>query len=118
MTAAHSLARVRAIALALTAAAVLLPGKASALCMASGQGCGGDAGGARFLKPEKLTPYLFGIGDRLPDDYQMLMNTNYYGLPPARDGWQYFRVEHRLFRVDRETREILEDATHEANRAF
>jgi hypothetical protein len=85
--------------------------------MASGDGCG-DGGGARFLKPDKITPSPFEIGDLLPDEYQILTNTRYYGLPPARDGWQYYRVEHRLLRVDRLTREILEDATHEANRAF
>jgi hypothetical protein len=39
-------------------------------------------------------------------------------LPPARDGWVYFRVEHWLFRVDLRSRRIVEDATHEANRAF
>jgi hypothetical protein len=113
-----ALARARAVALALAAAGAFLPASAAALCMASGDGCGGDGGGARFLRPEKVTPYLFGIGDVLPDGYQMLMNTRYYGLPPARDGWQYYRVEQRLLRVDRLTREILEDATNEANRAF
>jgi hypothetical protein len=87
--------------------------------MASGAGCDGPVvEGARFLKPAKVTAKPYDVGDILPDDYQMLMNTRYYGLPPARDGWVYFRVEHWLFRVDLRSRRIVEDATHEANRAF
>jgi hypothetical protein len=54
----------------------------------------------------------------VPDEYQILTNTAYYGLPAPSDGWVYMRVEHRLFRVDLGTRQVVADATHEANRAF
>ena len=108
-------ARFPALALA---AALLAPGATHALCMASGDGCGDEAAGPRFLRPATTTPEPFGIGDRLPESYQRLMNTGYYGLPPVQDGWLYFRVGTRLYRVDRHSREILEDATHEANGAF
>jgi hypothetical protein len=90
-----------------------------AKCIGTGALNGGGASALFRKAPVSSTPASrFAIGDRLPDDYMMLTNTEYYGLPPARDGWSYFRVEHRLFRVDRASREILEDATHEANRAF
>lgn len=104
----------RALAIAI---ATGLPLSASALCMASGDGCGDD-GGSRFLKPTRISEPEFKIGDVLPDDYQMLMNTRYYGLPAPRDGWVYFKVEHWLYRVDLTSRRILEDATYEANNNF
>ena len=122
MTAARTpspaLLRARAIALAFAAAGAVLPDTASALCMASGAGCGAQGTGVRFVRPAIVTASPFTIGDRLPDDYKMLMNTRYYGLPAPSDGWVYFRVDHWLYRVDLKTRKILEDATYEANRAF
>ena len=44
----------------------------------------------------------------------MVMDARWYGLPPARDGWVYFRVEDDVYRVDFMTREVLERATAEA----
>lgn len=55
------------------------------------------------------------IGTILPrGEYTMVMNARWYGLPPARDGWVYFRVEDDVYRVDYATREVLERATEEA----
>jgi hypothetical protein len=110
--------RASAVVLSLAVAGLALPQAAQALCMASGAGCEAGAGGGRFLKPAKVTPKPYDVGDILPDEYLMLTNTGYYGLPPAQDGWVYFRVQHWLFRVDLRSRRILEDATYEANRAF
>lgn len=110
----------RAMLLGLT----LVPAPALACSTANtGARCVGvgalDAGGAAGLirkAPARAPAYR--IGDTLPDSFQMLINTAYYGLPPARDGWLYFRVEHQLFRVDRQSRVILEDVTRETNGAF
>lgn len=113
-----ALQRARALALALAAAGTTLPTTAQALCMASGAGCGEQATGARFLKAPTPAVKPFEIGQTLPADYQMLLNTARYGLPAPRDGWVYFRVEHYVLRVDLASRTVLADATSEANRAF
>lgn len=113
-----ALQRARALALALAAAGASLPTTAQALCMASGAGCREDASGARFLKPPKPTQKPFEIGQTLPGEYQILLNTARYGLPAPRDGWVYFRVQHYVLRVDLTSRTVLADATAEANRAF
>ena len=57
-------------------------------------------------------------GDVLPDDYMVLTNTSYYGLPPVRDGWLYYKVGDDIFRVDHGSRKVLERVTHMANAAF
>jgi hypothetical protein len=85
--------------------------------MASGDGCG-DGEQIRVPTPLHSSEPRFNIGDRVPDEYQILTNTAYYGLPAPSDGWVYMRVEHRLFRVDLGTRQVVADTTHEANRAF
>ena len=55
----------------------------------------------------------FRTGDRLPRGaYYMLLNTEYFGMPPAADGWVYFRVEGRILRVRARTLEVLGDVTH------
>lgn len=101
------------------ALALVLPGPALALCMASGTGCAEPSGvGPRFLKPETVAPPPIGPGDILPDAARILTNTGYYGLPPAGDGWVYFRLGSRLYRAELASRRILEDVTLQANRAF
>ncbi len=63
-----------------------------------------------------LGPAPVEIGTVLPRGrYTMVMNAGWYGLPPAKDGWVYFRVEDDVYRVDYETREVLERATSEAS---
>ncbi|MBS8228567.1 hypothetical protein [Vannielia litorea] len=58
------------------------------------------------------------IGEPLPWDYMVLLNSEYFGLPPVEDGWVYFRVKGRVVRADYATREVLEDVTSQTNRAF
>ncbi|WP_143096115.1 hypothetical protein [Tranquillimonas alkanivorans] len=59
------------------------------------------------------------IGQILPEGrYRMMFNTGYYGLPPVADGWVYYRVDDDIYRVGRDTLEVLERVTHQANRAF
>ena len=75
-----------------------------------------NSGGAKFQKaPERVYPVK--IGNTLPAQYYILMNTRRYGLPPPKDGWMYFRVEREVYRVDSRTREVLERVTEQANRA-
>lgn len=66
----------------------------------------------------RVSPPLFEVGDTLPDDYYVMINTRRYGLPPVTDGTLYFRVERRVYLADSATREILADVTHLTNRAF
>lgn len=61
---------------------------------------------------------LVAPGDTLPPRYYVLLNTEYFGLPPASDGWLYFEVERRIFRVESRTRRVIDDVTHLANAAF
>ncbi len=46
----------------------------------------------------------------------MVMDARWYGLPPAQDGWVYFRIERDVYRVDYVTMTVLERATAEAGR--
>ena len=74
---------------------------------------------APFIRvaPSDPGPGPVEIGDILErGKYTMVMNARWYGLPPARDGWVYFRVEDEVYRVDYLTRKVLERATPEAGR--
>ena len=63
------------------------------------------------------TPPAVNVGDILPrGQYNMVMNAPYYGLPRARDGWVYFRVERDIVRVQLRSMEVLEIVTNEAAR--
>lgn len=63
-----------------------------------------------------LGPAPVEIGTILPrGEYTMVVNSQWYGLPRPRDGWVYFRIEDDVYRVDFETREVLERATREAS---
>lgn len=93
---------------------LLLPGLASA-------GCRIQASGSRCVlvpQTEEALPAV-QIGEVLERGrYSTLMNTDYYGLPPARDGWVYMRVERGLYRVDWRSREVLEEVSDQANSRF
>ena len=98
------------------AAAQCLTAGTTAKCVSIGPVLTG-AGGIQFLHAP-ASPAPFGIGEKLPESYPVLTNTQYYGLPPVQNGWLYYKAEGRLYRVDRVSREILGDATAEANKAF
>lgn len=72
---------------------------------------------AKVVPARKSDPGLTA-GDLLPDDAMVMINTGYYGLPPARDGWWYFKVDGQIYRADADSRVILERVTHLANAAF
>ena len=111
----------------LVAAALLLAAatQAGAACSmnVSGAKCVDSVGlnstekSSHFTKVEQK-PLPVEIGEALPYDYMLLLNSEYFGLPPAQDGWAYFRVEGRVLRADFDTREVIEDVTHMTNRAF
>lgn len=97
-------------AVAVLLGASVLPQIAAAACIA-GTKC--------VTAPVTSEAAGFKVGDHLPrGQYQILLNSEYYGLPPVIDGTWYFRVDHRVMRVRPDTLEILEDVTHLANRAF
>ncbi len=48
---------------------------------------------------------IYGIGDRINGDYIILRNPGRYGLD---DDETYYRVGDYLYRVDRDTREVLD----------
>ncbi len=51
--------------------------------------------------------YGRGVGDRLKvGDYTRIPNPGRYHLQ-ARDGWRYYRDEHRIYRVDAESQRVL-----------
>lgn len=67
----------------------------------------------------QITVSPYGVGDMLPrGKYQVLLNAQYYGLPQAKDGSWYFKVDRRVMRVRPDTLEVLEDVTDQTNRAF
>jgi len=114
-----------AIVLALT----LGPGLAQAECFAAAAGgsCGTALGGVavsgaemtvKTVRAERTTP-LYGVGDTLPaGQYYMLINREYYGLPPIDGYWRYYRVEGRVLKVHPDTLTVIGDATSLTNAAF
>ena len=88
-----------------------LPALASAQCRIA------IAGTSCVSVPQPLTPRPgpVAIGDTLErGKYSMLMNARYYGLPDARDGWVYIRIEDEIYRVDWRSQEVLERVTDQA----
>lgn len=97
------------------AAFSLIPAMASA-CSTNGSGAkcvqaamvtgGGNAG--KWVKAP-TRPLPFAAGDTLPrGQYNIVLNTEYHGLPPVQSGWLYYRVDRHVYRVDRRSMEVLE----------
>ncbi|MCF7700458.1 hypothetical protein [Loktanella sp. M215] len=104
-------------------ALVIMPVSTSAQCAMAitGAGCGGAFGlgqsGAKTIKAPAPPPPLVAVGDTLErGTYSMVMDATWYGLPPAQDGWVYFRIGRDVFRVDYVTLEVLENVTAQAGR--
>jgi hypothetical protein len=78
--------------------------------------CRMAAAGACVSVPVKKTLPPVAIGDVIPlGKYSMVMDARWYGLPPAQDGWVYFRIERDVYRVDYVTMTVLERATDETS---
>ena len=79
--------------------------------------CRMAAAGACHVVPVKKSPPPVAIGEVIPrGKYSMVMDATYYGLPPAQDGWIYYRIEKDVYRVDYRTMTVLERATEETSR--
>jgi hypothetical protein len=88
--------------------AVFLSASPAAACV-SGMKC--------ISVPEAQKSDQLELGDPLPrGEYQMVLNSRYMGLPRPETGTVYYRVEHRILRVDMMSLTILEDMTHTAGR--
>ncbi len=57
-------------------------------------------------------------GDQLPARAMVMINTAYYGLPPAAGGWWYFEAGGEIYRADPGSRRVIERVTHLANASF
>ncbi len=69
-------------------------------------------------EPDPAGP-LVEIGQVLErGQFSMLLNADYYGLPPVRDGWVYLRIGHDVYRVDWRSHEVLERVTHQTASNF
>ena len=91
----------------------------AAMPLAAYAACTPSNSAARCLTAPEPAELPFPAGTVLPrGQYQVLLNTEYYGLPPSRDGVWYFRVEGRILRVHNDTMEVVEDVTHMALNAI
>ncbi|UMA65227.1 excinuclease ABC subunit A [Roseivivax marinus] len=54
---------------------------------------------------EREVVYRYGVGDRIGDDYVIVREPRDYGLDPA---YTYARTNDTVYRIDRETREVLQ----------
>ncbi len=62
---------------------------------------------------------LAEVGDILPrGQYSLILNAEYYGLPPVSDGWVYMRVGPDALRVDWSSHQVLERVTDQAAANF
>ena len=101
---------------------VFLPNISGAQCLTASTGAGCSSARIVVAPPSTNSGNVLGpgpveIGTILPKgEYSMLMNATWYGLPQAKDGWVYFRIEDDVYRVDLQTREVLERATSEVGR--
>ena len=107
----------------LAAVLVVLPFMAEAGCLTAATGAGCVEARARpegaTLASASVTTPAVAIGQTLDRGaYSILMNAEYYGLPPVSDGWVYMRVERDVFRVDWRSHEVLERVTDEAAANF
>ena len=60
-----------------------------------------------------------GIGEVVPrGEYSIILNADYYGLPPVSDGWVYMRIGQDAYRVDWQSHQVLERVTEEAAANF
>ena len=118
------LAPAAALALAALTLAAPLPATAGCSTATTGARCiaaipGPGQAGADSLSSASAASPGPGIGSVLErGEHSILLNAEYYGLPPVSDGWVYMRVDRGLYRVDWASHQVLEDVTHEAAANF
>lgn len=116
--------RIKAGALALSAAVALFPAFATAECSTASAG----AYCVRVVEPSaqplleqvqsvamtnaSAPSPLVDVGAVLPrGEFSIIINAEYYGLPAVSDGWVYMRVGRDAYRVDWRTHQVLERVT-------
>lgn len=118
--------RSKAAAFALAASA-LFPLSAAAQCSTASTGAGcvrvlpdlpevparpGHVVEAAMTSSASAPTPLVAVGDLLPrGEYSIILNADYYGLPPVSDGWVYMRVGQDAYRVDWRSHQVLERVT-------
>lgn len=134
----------RSISAVVAAASFVFPMAAQAACPAGAKCIGSvgeptqaiETGGARWLSAPEPIAYIqpvvalpdaepidvseiVEIGDHLGrGDYNMVIGSDYYGLPRPPEGTVYYDVADRVLVVDRTTMQVLDDATDLALRGF
>lgn len=99
--------------------ALWLAGPASAECRTAETGAGCVTVPGVRLGPPELRPPPVEIGARLPRGrYDIVHETEWYGLPRATGTWVYMRIEDDLYRVDWRTMEVLERVTQAMRRPW
>jgi hypothetical protein len=53
-------------------------------------------------------------GQPIPTGSSMLLNPQYYGLPPVRGYWRYYHIGDQVYRVTPDTLKVIE-IVHEGN---
>lgn len=62
---------------------------------------------------------LVDVGEVVPrGEYSIILNADYYGLPPVSDGWVYMRIGQDAFRVDWQSHQVLERVTEQTAANF
>ena len=96
---------------------LVLAGLAAFIQISGAHGC--TVGGKCLTPPENSGFVEVTAGEVVPKGQgQILLNAEYYGLPPTGGDFWYFRVGDQVFRVKSDTLEVLEDVTAQMNRAF
>ncbi len=116
------------LALAALLAVSLLPGAARADCAAGDLSCldlpevparPAHLAASGMMSSASTPEPLVAVGEVLPrGEYSIILNADYYGLPPVSDGWVYMRVERDVFRVDWQSQQVLERVTDQAAANF
>jgi len=122
--------RLAAAALALAAMPALFPSLTQAECRTAQAGARCLLAMAPPSRPADLVEAgamsnasapspLMGVGDVVPrGEYSIILNADYYGLPPVSDGWVYMRVGPDAYRVDWRSHQVLERVTDKAAANF
>lgn len=98
------------LAAAALAATCLAVPSAEAACRITGAKC--------LTAPQQANIVRYDVGETLPrGKYQVLLNTEYYGLPATDGSFWYFKVERRVLKVVPSTMVVLADVTRDASRA-
>jgi hypothetical protein len=116
---------VRAAALALAVTSSFFPVAAQAACSTANSGarCVRALPGSDVpVRPDHISQVamtsasapsaLVDVGEVVPrGEYSIILNADYYGLPPVSDGWVYMRIGPDAYRVDWQSHQVLERVT-------